>query len=65
MLKTSVPPITQQFADFVAIQSWDRLPEEAREFSKQAIADCIGGAVAGVTEPPKYGCCRTCAPGTR
>ncbi|WP_295812193.1 MmgE/PrpD family protein [uncultured Nitratireductor sp.] len=52
MLKTTIPPITKVLAEFVASQSWDTLPEDARECSKQAIADCIGGAIAGATEPP-------------
>jgi 2-methylcitrate dehydratase PrpD len=45
-------PVSRVFAEFIAAQSWDTLSEEARELSKQAIADCIGGALAGLTEPP-------------
>ncbi|MET4808154.1 MmgE/PrpD family protein [Limibacillus sp. MBR-115] len=52
MLETSFPPITKILAEFVASQSWDTLSDEVRECSKRAIADCIGGAIAGVKEPP-------------
>ncbi|KZD08546.1 MmgE/PrpD family protein [Oceanibaculum pacificum] len=52
MDRSALPPVSRTLAEFVAAQSWDTLPEEARECSKQAIADCIGGALAGLTEPP-------------
>jgi 2-methylcitrate dehydratase PrpD len=45
-------PVTRVFAEFVATQTWETLSAEARELSKQAIADCIGGALAGLSEPP-------------
>ncbi|MEX0759160.1 MAG: MmgE/PrpD family protein [Tistlia sp.] len=43
---------TRRLATFVAQTTWETLPEAARESSKQAIADCIGGALAGAAEPP-------------
>jgi len=52
MQKNILPPITRILAEFVASQSWETLPDDARDCSKQAIADCIGGAIAGLTEPP-------------
>lgn len=47
-----VKPVTSILAEFVASQSWNSLPGEAREHSKQAIADCVGGALAALDEPP-------------
>jgi 2-methylcitrate dehydratase PrpD len=44
--------VTETLARFVATQSWDGLPDDARTEAKRGIADCIGGAIAGLTEPP-------------
>lgn len=41
---------TRILAEFIAGQSWDSLPAEARELAGRAIADCVGGALAGATE---------------
>ncbi len=43
---------TRRLATFVAETTWENLPEDARNASKQAIADCIGGALAATGEPP-------------
>lgn len=52
MLKHLKESVTQTFGEFVSGQTWDSISEETRELSKQAIADCIGGALAGTTEAP-------------
>lgn len=49
---SKLPPVTSILAEFIASQSWDSLSEETRDCAKQAIADCIGGGIAGVTEAP-------------
>ncbi|GGE29159.1 hypothetical protein GCM10007276_02890 [Agaricicola taiwanensis] len=52
MLHPDMKSVTRAYGEFVSQTRWDALPNDARELSKQAIADCIGGAIAGFTEPP-------------
>lgn len=44
-------PVTQILADFAAHLSWQTLPDNVREEAKLAIADTVGGAIAGHSEP--------------
>jgi len=44
-------PVTQLLADFVANLDWQTLPDNVRTEAKLAIADTVGGAMAGHSEP--------------
>lgn len=44
-------PLTRAFAQFTAAAHRELLPEAVRTEAVRAIADCVGGALAGVDEP--------------